>query len=281
MAVPTPTPPEPAQPGLAKTFGVLNALLGGLLFLCGGGCLRAELPFLLDNNPLQVAAGQAEEVVEQMRRQLVIDLRASEGSTPAGPAREGIVKARTRIESQANDVASLDFAKVNADLPWVTRYLWADGLTGPPLNLALVAGGLGLAFRKNWGRVLSVWTAAAKVVRLTALAGLFAFAVVPHLGRTAREFARSELIGVIVRGVFKAQEAVSPGKHSVTLLLSAEETIRATQSACYGLAGLVLCFGAIYPVVLLIVLTRPSVRLACSGTAREGADVPPEPQPAE
>src|SRR5262249_47445633 len=166
----TPTGPPPPRPGLCKTIGVLNLLLGGFLLLCGAGCLNTLLPFLLRNNPPQLDPAEARRVVEQMRLEEVNRLKDAEQSAATEAEREKLRRSRAELAAKPWDIeAQVDFKKVNNDLPWLARYLWADVVTGPVLNLLLLVSGVGLILLKGWGRTLALWTAGLKILRLLLL----------------------------------------------------------------------------------------------------------------
>lgn len=261
MSQPPVTDPGPARTGLLRTVGVLNLVVGGFLLLCGAGCVNVFVPFLARNNPLRLDRVYAEEVVDLMRQQMIDDLRAREQSASAkaekariGTVRVGLESASKRLDTQ------VDFRKVNADLPWLARYLWADVVTGPVLNLLMVVSGVGLLLSKAWGRTLAVGVAALKILRLVGLSALLAFAVIPHMRRTAAEFVHSEIGGALLRGAMDPSSTRQPALALPSAHLEPGEFVQVLSAFGYSYAVLTLAFGSIYPVVVLVVLHRVGAR---------------------
>jgi hypothetical protein len=274
------TPPSPPQPGLVKAVGILNLLIGGFLLLCGGGCLYRVVPPLLMNNPPRIEPDEAQNAAEEIRRQMIADLQDLERSAPAEADRERYRKSRVELESKPPRLAEqVDFGKVNADLPWLSRYLWADLLSGPVLNLLLLVSGIGLILTKSWGRALALGTAGLKIARLAVLNGFLAVMVVPHLSEAADQFARSDFGATVVKHAMDQQAARQKGASApapAAVQLSATDLVQVLRACGYGYAAMNLCLGAIYPAVVLIVLTRPGARAACARAAPDlaGGDFP-------
>jgi hypothetical protein len=260
MTESTHQPPPSARPGLPKTIGVLDLVFGGVLLLCGAGGLSTLGPFLVRNNPLQIDPA---ETREGMRQLLIDDLRNQESGAATPAEKNRLRKARLELESRPSDLASkVDFTAINRDLPWLSRYLWADLLSGTVLNVLLIVSGIGLIRLKQWGRRLGVWVAATKLVRLVALCALLTAIVVPSLSRVLGQFARTDVGEAYVR---QAVELGSPA--GSTLQLSASEIVEIIRALGYGYALMSLGLGAIFPAVSLLVLTRPGARLACKNFA--------------
>ena len=274
MGDPNPAPPTNAQPGLVKTAGWLSLVLGGVLFLCGGGALNATVGFLRENTPLRIDPTQTQEVVEEVRRQMLFDLRNAEAGATAAD-KERLRKTRADLEAKPNALAkTLDFDAVNGDLVWVSRYLWADLATGPLLNLGLIASGVGLVRVREWGRKLGVWVAALKIIRLAVLSGLLAAAVVPAVGRVMTRFAKDELMAAILRGAMDSSVKAGPGGALPAVKLDPSEIVAVSVSAGYGYAAMSLGLGSVVPAVVLILLTRDGARAACRGGASAHGDGP-------
>src|SRR5262249_12126080 len=145
-------PPDTTKPGLVKTVGFFNLFVGGLLLLSGSGCLGGVLPFLFENDPFQIDPAVAREAVEEMRRGMIGELKERGGSSGTDAERSRIRKQRLELESKRFQIETqVDFRTVNDDLPWLSRYLWADLISGPVLNAFLLVSGVGLIRLKSWG----------------------------------------------------------------------------------------------------------------------------------
>lgn len=255
--------PEPIQSGPIRAIGVLNLLVGGFLTLAGLGLLFVFVPFLRANNPLQLDPVDTRFFVEEMRRTTLSRLQEQERATSNPAAKAEIAKARETLASQAGKIEEqVDFRQVNRDLPWISRYLWADLLSAPILSMLMAVSGLGLIFRKEWSRRLALIVGGLKILRLLGL-GLFLLAVVvPHAGQVFRAFAKSSDVSALIlygQGQVKAQGMASAQ-------IGANDFAEILVALGQGYALLMFFLGIIYPLIVVIVLTRSPARAACSGS---------------
>src|SRR4051812_38953589 len=160
----SPRPCAP-QPGVLKAIGILNIFFGGMLLLCGLGCLNLTAPVVVASMPLRIEPVTTQAFFDEMRRQRIDDLHAREQAAEEGAERDRIRKEREEFEAKRPRVEKeIDFPEVNSNLAWLSRYLQFDVLSGPVLNVLLVVAGMGLVLRKNWARLLGLVTAALKIV---------------------------------------------------------------------------------------------------------------------
>src|SRR3954451_2871282 len=182
-AVP-PAPPAPRS-GLLRAIGVLNVLFGGMLLVGGSGLLYVTSSWVLGTTPLRVDPEVAQAFFDDLRRQRIDDLREQERSAGDEAERVRIVKKREEVVASRPRVGrEIDFARVEANLTWLLRYLRYDFVSGPILNALLVVSGVGLVLGKDWGRRLALATASLKVVRLVALGAFLVAIVLPRVGAT-------------------------------------------------------------------------------------------------
>jgi hypothetical protein len=272
-----PQPPSVTpQPGVVKTIGVFNLIFGGILLLCGMGCLNPVLPSLINQETLQIDPKKAQQVLDEDRRQRITELKAREQSASTPDEKAKIKEQRLAVEASRPKVeGQLDFPTVNAGLAWLTRYVWADVATGPLLNLLMGLSGIGLILRKNWARLLGLVTAGLKIVRLLALGVLLVAVVVPKMGRALDVLADSPLGKEMFDHAMERQKAQGggpppgpqPGPKEVAQYLRAFGNVSAV---------LLPCLGSIYPVITLVLLTRPGARAACLvGDEEEMQEEPP------
>jgi hypothetical protein len=131
--------------------------------------------------------------------------------------------------------------------PVVKAYFVSDLVTGLLLNVAMFASGIGLVALKGWGRALAQWVNMIKLGRLVLLYGiLMPLVVVPLL--------RQNMI-----------EAMQGMKN-------AGDVAEGSMAMGYGMIAtslMVLVLGLIYPLLSLILLSRPGVKLACGGAEPE------------
>ena len=202
-----------------------------------------------------------------MRRQMASDLVQQEKTATSEAERVRIRKSRVELLSSSTDMTGkVDFAKINRDLPRLAHYLWADAVTGPILNLAMIVAGVGLVLLKSWGRRLAIGVAALKIVRLIALNGYLALAVVPQMSDALDQVARTDIGKEIIKHAMDQQNAQRAGARAPGApQLSPADFVQVMRAFGYGHAAMTLGLGVIYPVVSLIVLSRPGARLACQG----------------
>jgi hypothetical protein len=261
-ATPASTPATP-RPGLLRSIGVLNVLVGGLLLLAGGWYAWVMVPFLRENTPMRIETTAAQEVADGLKEQLAIDLRAKEQQANSETEKAKLREERKTIEAKKTNITEqVDFAKVNGDLYWASPFFWADVVTGPVLNLLLVFSGLGLLALKGWARKLAIWVAALKVVRLAVLCALLVALVVPGMGRALEALGKSDVGDGLLR---TSLGQVNQMLHA-SVTMSPTEVVQAMSWVGYGFAVVMLGFGSIYPAIVLLVLTRPSARSACAET---------------
>jgi hypothetical protein len=271
-----PTPePVPPQTGLPRTVGVLNIVFGLLLLLWAAGSLYYLGPFLAENTPLQIDPELTQDVVNTMRRDLLEQLRGREQATRDGAEKARLEAAIRELQSVRTDLAGrVDFGTINRQLPWVSRYLWANVVSGPVLNVAMVISGVGLVALKRWGRVLAVVVAALKVVRLVVLCAILSVFVVPGVSGTLGQFAATDFGTVFLRQATAQGNPMLPAQTAASI--KPDEFVRAVAATGYLYAVMGLALGAAYPLIVLIVLSRPGAVAACSGARAQYSGVPGE-----
>ena len=135
----------PQSVPILRAVGILNLLVGGALLLCGGSGLWLLGPTLAGMSPFGLDPFLTREVVASLRDQMIEDEKA-QGLQVTDPAlKERMRKSREALESTPRDLdKEIDFAKINACLPWLSHYLWVEVLSAPILNLLLTLSGIGL-----------------------------------------------------------------------------------------------------------------------------------------
>lgn len=255
--VPDPVPPV-SRPGLPRTIGILNLVFGGLLLLLGAGVMGVLGPFLVENHPFQLDPVETQQVFDQLRLQMVNDLIRQESAAKTDVEKNRLKQIRAEFATvRATLTDKVNFTQVNADLPWLSRYLWVDTVTGPILNLLLILSGIGLIRRKGWGRNLAIQVAVMKLVRLAGLSAMLAVVVVPHMNRTMSQFASTELAEAFLKHAMD-QDSPLP---TPSISLKPAEFVQAVSALGYSYALISLAFGSIYPLIVLIVLHRSRVRI--------------------
>ena len=182
-----------SSPSLVRAVGGFNLVVGLFLLLFGLAMLYESGPFLKENHPFQLDPELTQRVVIEMRGDLLRSLRERTQATRDEAEKKRLAIAINEVSAASTDLSGrVDFPKINAALPWVSRYLAVNLLSGPPLNLLLAIWAVALLARRNLGRRLAIGLAVIKIVRLLVLAGMLVFAVVPALADTMGEFAATD-----------------------------------------------------------------------------------------
>lgn len=250
------------QPGLLRTIGILNFIFGGLLFACGLNCLGWFGPMLATLQLIRLDPEEAQIHFDNFKRTMIATLRDREASA-TDAERTRIKKSRVELEALHPRIGDqLDLKKINRGLRWLTWYLWADVVTGPILNLLMLASGLGLMQLKCWARTMGLWVAAAKLVRLAALTIFLVAMVIPRMSKVADELMASDFGRVLITSAL-AQQGARQGGDVPVAQIDPKDLVPIMTGMSDIAAVLLLGFGAIYPALTLVVLSRPAARAAC------------------
>jgi nitrogen fixation/metabolism regulation signal transduction histidine kinase len=119
-----------------------------------------------------------------------------------------------------------------------------DGVATLLLNALLIAAGVGLLAKKEWGRRLSLWTAGLKIAAAVVIQAYYLTVVVPDL---------SAGMATMVSGMVAQQADPAEAEQ-------AKQMFGTVYSITYGgVAIMTLLLAIIYPIVSLTLLTRPRV----------------------
>jgi hypothetical protein len=270
--------PVAPNPGMPKTIGILNIVFGGLLLLCGMGCVTPYLSSLSRSNGFEIDPQVLQRGLDKLRQDEIAELKKKEAAATNDAEKERLAEQRRKVEAKHTRIEDqLDFNKVNTSLRWVPRYLWAELLTGPLLNILMLISGIGLVLIKEWGRVLGIVIALLKIVRLIALAVLLSLFVIPALTSVGNDLIRTEAGKDFMAKAMEEQQArqgrpagPAPNFEELIPMVSIAGTIYAI---------VFTCLGAIYPVIALVILTRPGTRAACALSEDSGPEFETRPTP--
>jgi hypothetical protein len=251
-----PAPPTTAH----KLIGTLNVLFASALMLCGA-CSGVGLIMQVAMAPMseEVQKNMQEAMQAQQKQELqkkIDDLKAREDAAPTDEEKSKLAAERQALELQPPlELPMADMMGVYRD-PIFIGYLAADFTTAVVLNLLLLASGIGLLAAKAWGRKLGVWVAALKILRLVAVYGFALIFVVPVFSQKM-----GAMMDKFMAQAQQRQQQNQPGAPPMPPMGKTVGTV-------YGMllsagAVVMMLFGAIYPIVMLWVLTRPKVKAAC------------------
>lgn len=243
--------PNFRTPRLLGIFSVVFASELLIAGVCMGGYVAVMPMFarLMDASSAQLEArAKASKTAE------LAALAEKEKKAETAEQKIEIAAERKAIETRPLSpmTGAMDVNRVTMGDKSFIRYSWADVVTGIVLNVLLLASGIGLLAWRPWARTLGVWTAFLKIVRLVLVYGYFVIAIVPPY---------CQRLGKAVEEMMGAMPGPSPamGAGFFTKMYTVMYT---------GMGLGVMAIGAIYPALLLWLLTRPAVKSACSGRWR-------------
>jgi hypothetical protein len=253
MKPPAPIPVRP-RPRPVRTLGILNILFGAIL-LAYSWLMIGSFAF---NG---MSAGPAQALEAAIRDHAKVDhdaairrLGALERRASSEEVRDLYRAERLRREGEEPKVPpAAEMLLMGGRMRGMMAWTGIGAVLGLGLNLLLIASGVGLVQRVEWGRRLGLWAAGLKLPVVLVMQVLWLAWIVPSLSRA---------IGDSVGGMMSAQRGGMPaGMPNMTQLYA----------VIYTLWGVfVLVAGSIYPIILLVMLRRPGIRAACEPAGRRG-----------
>jgi hypothetical protein len=235
----------------AKMVGTLNIVFAAVLLLFGICC---GLQFAAQTTLVAIFGEQQREQIhaemKAQRDRVIQELKDQEKAATTQQEKTQLQAQRNRLEAQPVPKMP-DFAKVyGTDDPRIAGGSLVDIGTGILLNILMLIAGIGLVAVKEWGRKMGIWIAVLKILRLLTVYPYWILIGVPIVTARIRELIEETAAG---QG--------GPPQH-----IDQAIAVMGTVMTVGCLAMLVL--GLIYPVAVLIALTRPSVKAACRLSAQ-------------
>jgi hypothetical protein len=241
------------NPSPAKTFGILNIVFGILLLLCVS-CSGMSLLVSTQAGMGQMMQAQQAQMNQQLkadRQREVQALEQQEQKAPTPEEKARLQAQRKALEAQP-DVKVPDFQKMyGLDDAQVRSYLLTDTLSAFVLDLAMIISGIGLVSLREWGRRAALWVAGLKVLRLVSLYSFYIVVIIPVMSKRMEQFF-DEMAKAGQQG---GAPPGAPGGAAFASFMGGMMTV-------FAVAMIVL--GSIYPVIVLLVLSRPAVKAACA-----------------
>lgn len=245
-----------AQPASAhRMIGMLNVSFAGVMLLCGA-CSGFYLMLQVTMAPFSGAYMQSMQEglhvqAKQEHQKRIAALEAEEAAASTEPEKARLAAERQALEQKGPaEVQFPDMLTLYRD-PWLMGYMVADPATGLPLNALMLISGIGLIAAKNWARKLALWVAGFKIVRLVLIYGYAIVVVVPMFAAKM-----GEMVETTVRSAPQRPGAQLPPQFGQTVAMFYGVSLSAG-------AVIMILGGAIYPCIVLWVLTRPKVKAAC------------------
>jgi hypothetical protein len=253
---------QPAYPdhrprtAIPKVIGILNIVFGSLLALCSI-CFGLSLAAQSAMGPMFAAQQQQfQQMLEADRQQKLQELQKRAQAADNAKEKAAIQAQELALKGQPLPKMP-DMTKFTQD-PVYQLYGIVDVVTSLILNVLMIVCGIGLVRYAEWGRQLGLWVAALKIVRLVVLYGFFIVVVVPRLTRAITSMFQ-EMVEQMAKAGPPAKGMPGPAQMAQ---MGTSLGIMYTASAI----GVVL-LGVIYPIIVLILLSRPRVKAACVSSA--------------
>jgi hypothetical protein len=238
-------------PQRAKLVGTLNIVFASMLLLY----ILFQIAMLFFTPALIEMSGgmvkQAQAKIDQQRKDQQAELKKEAAEAKTAEEKK-VVEERLSTLEKTPQVTMPDMSKVTDMMknPVIRANQWLDFGSGLALNVAMLVSGIGLVQLKEWGRKLGLWTFGLKIVRLGVLATIMIIFILPITAKMSSEM----MAGMMQSGAGGPQAAMMGNM--------------AKLQAAFGTAQAVLgfVFGSIWPVIGIVLLSRPGTRVACQAS---------------
>jgi hypothetical protein len=235
-------------PQRAKLVGTLNIVFASmlLLYILFQIAMLFATPMIMEMSMGVVK--QAQTKVDQQRKDELAELKKEATEAKTDEEKKQAEERLSTLE-KTPQVKMPDMSKVTDMMknPVIRANQWCDFISGLVLNVAMLVSGIGLLQLREGGRRLALWTFGLKIVRLGVLASVMITLILPITAKVSSDM----MAGMVKSGAGGPQAAMMGNM--------------AKFQAAFGTAQAVLgvVFGSIWPVIGLILLSRPGTRVAC------------------
>jgi hypothetical protein len=243
-------------PRRAKLVGTLNIIFASLILIY----ILFQIAMLFFTPALMQMSSdvmkQTQAKVDQQRKDEMAALKKEAADAKTAEEKK-LVEERLSTLEKAPQVTMPDMSKVTDMMknPAYQAYQWGDMISGLVLNVAMLVSGIGLVQLREWGRQFGLWTFGLKIVRLCVLGMTLIVVVIPITTKMSSDM----LAGIAQSGAGGPPAA----------LMSNMAKIQGALATAQAVLGVV--FGSIWPVIGIVLLSRPGTRAACQA-------LPPKPQ---
>jgi hypothetical protein len=253
MAMSNALPPGYAVPNtsLPKTTGALNIFFASLILLFVALQIGMTLlaPMLIDL--AQGSINEAQAKAEASRKQQIDALKAEEAEAKTDEEKGRIRGQIKAIEAQPKPAGpDMKALMGQMDSPVIRAYTWTDMVTALVLNVLMLASGIGLLRLKESARRLAIWVAGLKLARLAALLLIQMVFILPMTTKMQREMF--------------AQMGASGAPNAQAM----EMTAKMGAAASVAMTVIISVLAMIWPIVMIVLLTRPGSRAACLAASK-------------
>ena len=247
----------PPKSGTPRVLGMLNIVFGAALVL-GGICCGINA--MMQSALMPILAAQQQQMQQQIkstqeaaRAEKLSKLDEREQAATTDEEKSSIQSERQAVQSSPTVLMPVmpDMSKMyGMNDPRVLGYSIIDIFTGILFNIFLLISGAGLVAMKEWGRKMAIWVAAIKIARLVVLQTCSVIFVAPVMAKGMADTLQ-EMLSQMPPGPGGPPPQFGPQ------LTTVYGTMMTVSAIC------LLGFGAIYPGILLWMLTRDDAKAAC------------------
>lgn len=244
---------------LPKTTGMLNIVFASLLLLYVLFKISMTLlsPMLVQF--AQQGVEQAQAKTAASRKQVIDVLKKEEAEAKTEEQKASLRKEIQEMEAQPSVTVGPDLRALSGEMnsPLLRAYSWVDQITALILNVLMLASGIGLLGLRERARRLALWVGGLKIARLAAIALFQMIVILPVTTRIQQEM--------------MARMAAGGGPNAQALQTAMK--VGAAASMAMIVIGTIL--GMIWPVIMMVLLTRPGSRAACLAASKpQGSEAP-------
>jgi hypothetical protein len=259
------------KPSIPKTIGLLNILLGFALAVVGVGYVAL---YVMAPSLYQMGEDSANTQIQREKAERAARISELTKAKESAETKEEREQASVELETlkstpeprRANLGPRLGFEMRNDKN---LAFAYTETIGGVILNIAMIVSGFGLLILNEWARRLALWVAGIKIARIVVVTVFTLTVIIPY------STDRIKAAIMETSGPF-ADEAARIAAERKTAQIAEVMAISSTTKA-YAL----LIFGSIYPIVVLVCLTRRAAWAACIASKippRSGSR-PPDPGP--
>ncbi len=249
--------PTPQRAKLVGTLNIVFALLV-MLYIAFNLAMFVLTPMIMEMS--QKSLGEIQAKAETDRKN-----RVEEVKKELADAKEE--QEKTRLKQQLDAIEKTpsikmpDFKKIQdmTSTPGYRAWMWCDLLSGLALNVGMFISGIGLLRLRERGRKLGIWIFGLKIARLAILMLITILVIVPMSSKMSADMMR---------------EMTKNAGNPAAFPMGDMARFQAIAGTVMAVLGFVL--GSVWPIIGLVLLTRPGTAAACRVSPSKPAALEPD-----
>ncbi len=252
----------------ATTLGIISVVYASLGLLTGLCCGLSSAGLGAMVQGAVVQAQTAQQQLKQIYEQQIAEIEQQIAAAENEEDKRELQKSRDELVQQqpAGNAAPPDFDEI-ADVmasPRLMKFATAEVVSGLLLNLWMLVTGVALSRKRRWGRVWTSYASILKIARLLLLYLPFMFLIWPGWVRE---------LSTAVENVVAQSEANNPAAAKPPAGVPTPQQMGQQVSLSVYVYGVIWAAGMvvlspIYPGILLWLLRKPNVVVACDSPSQ-------------